>query len=112
MSDPILGRAYPALLAPGLVVWCGGEQRIVMRREGPDLALTMICDRDGLADPAWIGWELLQIDYSDPHTRDRVCRALAAHVGDTAAHAVRDRPDRLRAVADAVWGAAAPEVTP
>ena len=138
MGDPILGRAYPALLAPGLRVAAGPHRGTVIER-AEDALLVWWDGRpaDDVTSESALDPTLL-IDYADPHTRDRVCRALEARWGldhgvvasgpeslviswshrDPSAYSAWRRPHHsrahaLRAVADAVWGEAteaAPEV--
>ena len=77
MGDPILGRAYPALLAPGLRVAAGPHRGTVIER-AEDALLVWWDGRpaDDVTSESALDPTLL-IDYADPHTRDRVCRALA-----------------------------------
>ena len=132
MADPILGRAYPALITPGLRVLLDVDDRrheaIVIEAEDAHARVFCVsCNSVRLAHS-----DRLLIDYADPHTRDRVCRALEAHYGVdgdrlNAGHPAHMLPWRrdpdpgvrawkrldyleprrvhaLRAVADAVWG--------
>ena len=142
MADPILGRAYPALVTPGLRVVLGKHHGTVVGRDGDDVIVywdslpddPLSAERENADDP--------MIDYADPHTRDRVCRALAdaEFLFDYARNgsapwwygvicSTSERIDAwhltvlrdvmegdgpalaLRAVADAVWGEAAPGVS-
>ena len=142
MSGPILGRAYPALLTPGLRVVVlpvgqrgdGYDGLVVERVDGGAMVVGLT------GNPVVKGWvwcvsdQYLRIDYADPHTRDRVCRALAAHYGTVESGLTAEGPmdvlpmpvrhlwtrmpafpecheQELRNLADAVWGEAAPEVS-
>ena len=155
MAEPILGRAYPALLAPGLRVcldsaYGGGMGTLLADPLAPEDGYWVVWDADltpgepvSAVRPRWPATlDDYRIDYADPHTRDRVCRALAdaefpfdyARNGSApwwygvicstseridAWHltVLRDVMEgdgpalALRAVADAVWGEAAPGVS-
>jgi len=109
----ILGPAWPALLAPGLRVYLDGYASCGTLLHDPN---------DAPGDGWWVAWDAdllagqpvdavvlarpdwhadLRIDYADPHTRDRVCRALEAATGIP----YRDtHPGVIRAGAAAVWG--------
>ena len=90
MGEPILGRAYPALLAPGLRVcldsaYGGGMGTLLADPLAPEDGYWVVWDADltpgepvSAVRPRWPATlDDYRIDYADPHTRDRVCRALA-----------------------------------
>jgi hypothetical protein len=82
VSDPILGPAWPALLAPGLrVVGLDGDVTYLgtLLREPSGAWLVAWDDQpdDPCAQDA-LDVADLRIDYAHPATRDAVCRALEA----------------------------------
>ena len=99
MNAAVLGPAWPALLAPGLCVWRRGLDpdedasdalaQYVVGVVGcdafgrADLRGVWLHALDVLEDPALglVPADSIQIDYTDPHTRDRVARALWTAVG-------------------------------
>ena len=103
MADPILGPAWPALLAPGLRIVCDvngpGTVVVIDREDDPWVVFDRCFNEVKLAEAP------LSIDYAHPATRDAVCRALEARTGRRLNRAFIDaQPGRLRDEAAAVWG--------
>ena len=103
MAEPILGPAWPAILAPGLRVCYGATNDagtvvsvapLLVCWDGP----LAIGDDDPITRPTP---DVLRIDYADPATRDAVCRALAPGLRN---------PARFVPFGDRRWGLTTDEV--